>query len=155
MSGVYVTKTPVYGKAFMDTVLGAMKTLPGAALIVGAKVRLSKDPGFSPSPQSTIAALAASECDFTGYPAGGDAVAVGTLHNLSPNSDGFIQDALFSGSGGPPFTGGSAYGYWIDDGTNVIMGEAFGSAGPINITVAGDYIELDLRLPLRFEQPVM
>jgi len=144
---------PTYGRAFIDTVLAAYKTVPGGALIVSPKLRLSKDPAFNPQPGSLIADLTPQEADFSGYTAGGYALVLSAPVNLSGSVEGVLSSATAISVPAGPFVSNNLYGYWIDDGTNMICGEAFGGAGPIPIGLAGDFAQVDVRLPLLFTQP--
>lgn len=145
----YRTAAVVWSKAFVDKVLSAIKTNPAAALVVAGKVRLSKDPAYNPAPGDAIADLTPQEADFTGYPAGGVALALSGPVNLGGAGDAMIADALFTG-GGPFLVDNGIRGYWIDDGAIVVCGERFADGLVIGIAAAGDFIELDLRLPLGF-----
>jgi hypothetical protein len=134
----------------MDTVLLALKTVPGGALIVSGKARLSKDPSFAPTPDSTIASLAALEADYTGYAAGGIAVVLTTSLNLSPGCLGDLATALFEATGSAVTN--TVYGYWVDDGTSVVCGERFAGGGVVAFQVAGDFLDLTVLLPMQLIQ---
>ena len=62
----YTSQQVIYGTAFLNTVLSAFKTVPGGPLIASAKVRLTTNASFVPTPTQTIAELAASEADYSG-----------------------------------------------------------------------------------------
>ncbi len=143
----YTSQVVGYGLAFMDTVMQAFTTLPAAKLINTAKLRLSHDPAFSPTPGSTIAALAAQEANFTGYPAGGAAFATGTPIHLAPSIDGAGTAVFFQATTGAPFTADTVYGYWVDDGTNVIAYERFAGGVAMPFTSPGVGMEMVVFLP--------
>jgi hypothetical protein len=149
----FASQNPQYGQAFLDTVLAAFKTVPGGALIVAGKLRLSKDPAFAPTPQSLIADLTPEECDFSGYTAGGYGLTLSAPVNLSTTVEGVLAGATAIATTASPFVANNVYGYWVDDGANVVLSEAFGAAGPIPIGAAGDFAQVDLRLPVGYVQP--
>jgi hypothetical protein len=136
-----------FGRAFADSIIAALKTAPANPLINLGKLRLSKDPAFAPTPGSAIADLTPHEADFSGYPAGGAAVVLSAPVNLSAACQGGLFSQTFVGVGGPPFVGNQIYGYWVDDGTNVICFEPFGAAGFSDIGVVGDFLTLNLQIP--------
>ena len=144
----YETQGVVYGRAFMATVLAALKTVPGAALIVAGKIRLSKDPAFAPTVDSVITDFTANEADFTGYTAGGYTVTLSAPLNQTTQILAVLCNAL--AIGGSPFTvPNTIYGYWIDDGTNVVMAEKFAPPGATaNFANTGDYLDLQVLLPI-------
>lgn len=141
-----------YGRAFADTVVGAFGTVPANALIHLAKLRLSHDPAFAPTPESTVAGLAAQEAVFTGYPAGGLTFTPGSPVNLSPLAQGAVSTAIFTAGGGGSFTPDTVYGYWIDDGTNVIAYEAFPASQQVPLAAPGDFLVLVIQLPEQLRQ---
>lgn len=147
---VYTSNRVVFGTAFLNTVIGALNTLPAAKLINAAKVRLNQLNGFNPAPGSTIAGLAANEATFTGYTPGGLAFAAGAAVNLSPNAQGSLTAVLFQATGST--TGNTIFGYWIDDGTNFIMGEAFPAGSPVIFANNGDFLELFVEIPMQNRQ---
>jgi hypothetical protein len=153
VSGTYVSQSPTYGRTFLASVIAALSARPAGALLTNGKLRLSKDPGFNPTENSHIADLTGGECDFSGYTAGGYTVTLGATLNVSGSALGAPDDILAVATTATPQVGNSIYGYWIDDGTNIVMFEVF-AGGPIPVAIAGDYCEVDLRVPLRFNQPV-
>jgi hypothetical protein len=142
------SQQPTWGSAFLDTFLAALSTRPAAALLVAPKLRLSVDPAFAPSPGMTIAALAAHETDFSGYTAGGYALTLAGPVTLTTNAVGEVASAVAVAAAAAPFIGGQITGYWVDDGTNVVLAEAFGPAGPVPIAAPGDFCQVDVRFPL-------
>jgi hypothetical protein len=137
-----------FGKDFAKTIVTAWKTNPAAALIVGAKIRLSQDPAFAPTPLSDPADLETQECDFSGYTAGGYTPVLSAPLNLSTTQVGLDTEALAVAAAATPFVDNQCYGWWIDDGTNLIAGEAFGDAGPVAFASPGDFLALTIFLPL-------
>jgi hypothetical protein len=137
----------------MNAVIAAFKTVPGAALIVAGKVRLSQDPSFAPTPDSTIAGLAANEADYSGYAAGGIAAVLSAPVNLSNNAQGTIISATFTAVSATPFVPNQVYGWWLDDGTNFIAGERFVNNGQAPFGAVGDFLALIVLLPGQLLQP--
>lgn len=148
----YTSQAVVYGTAFLNTVIAALKTVPGGALVTGGKVRLSKDPSFRPTPANTIAELATNETDYSGYASGGVALVVGNPVNLSPSCQGAVTGVQFLATTATPYVSDQAYGYWVDDGTNVIMAEAFPAGVIANFAAPGAFLELILQLPMQAPQ---
>lgn len=141
----YTARAVVYGRTFMNTIIAALLARPGAALVVGAKVRLSKDAAFNPTPGSAIADFSAHEADYTGYAAGGVALTIGAPLNLGANVQGTQESTLFTATGSTITN--VVYGYWIDDGANVILAERFAGGATAQFAVAGDFLALDTRTP--------
>ena len=145
---VWESDALVYGRLFIDAVLSAFKTVPAAALLATAKVRLSKDPNFGPTPESKIADFTVSECDFSGYTAGGVALVMSGPVNLSTKYEGMLADANFVAAAATPFVANSVYGYWVDDGTNVVAAERFPTGTTGTLTKPGDFLALTVILGL-------
>lgn len=141
-----------FGQAFVNTVLAAMKTDPGAALIVGGKLRLSQDPAYNPTPTSTIAGLDANECDYSGYTAGGYAVVVPTPVNLSVTAQGLFISQLFTATTATPFVPNTLYGWWLDDGTNVVAYGVFSGSPPPQMGSPGDFLDLGAEICFQLYQ---
>jgi hypothetical protein len=148
----FKSQNVIYGTAFLNTVLAAFKTIPAAALIATGKLRLSHDPAFNPVPGTALAALVAQEANFSGYPAGGAAVVLSAPVNLSPTAQGAVVSNLFLATTASPFVNDNCTGYWIDDGTNFIMGEAFGAGQAAAFSSPGDFLELIVELPMQAGQ---
>lgn len=147
------TQQLTFGTAFMQTVMAALKTVPGDPLINAAKVRLSVDPAFAPSPGSKISDLAPQEANYSGYAAGGIAVVLSNPVNLSNTCQGSIAEATFTATTADPFVSGSVTGYWIDDGTNFICGEAFPSGQKATFSAPGAFLALIVQIPMQAIQP--
>lgn len=142
----YTSTNLIFGRTFANAMLAALKTVPGAALLAAGKVRLSSDAAFSPTADTTLAALVANESAFTGYPAGGVAVSLTTGVDVQPQTQGAITSAVFEGTGTRPLVApGVAYGYWIDDGVEPAVMEKFPS--PVTFENAGDYLVLNCIIP--------
>ena len=148
----FLTKSVVFGQVFANQVLAGMAVLPSTALLATSKLRLSNDPNFNPTPLSTVASLAANEAVFTGYTAGGVAVALVQALNLSTQIQGAGQVKVFVAVAGTPFVPDTLTGWWIDDGTVLQVASAFGASGPYAIGSPGDFLELLALLPVNLLQ---
>lgn len=148
----FASANPVYGSAFLASIIGAYKTAPMNPLIDTAKVRLSNNPAFVASPGSTVAELDATECAYSGYAAGGIALVVGAPVILSATCEGAVTALQFLATSATPFVSDTAYGYWIDDGVNVILSEPFSVPGGIPFAAAGNFLELIVQLPQQAPQ---
>lgn len=144
----WTAQNVVYGRAFVNTLLAAMKTDPGVALIATAKIRLNKSPVYNPTPDSTIAELSADEADYSGYAAGGIAMVVSDPLNLGDYIQGTMSSVLFKATTASPFVQNSCYGWWIDDGANVIAAEVFPTGTVALFGAVNDFLQLDVVTPL-------
>lgn len=147
----YVTVAPVLTSAFAKTVLAAYKTVPLAELIPTPKLRLSKDPLFNPGPESVIADFTPNEADFTGYPAGGSAPVLSAPFKFSLLLWGLQQTVVFASSGSAAQN--TIYGYWLDDGSDVIIAEKFAGGQTAAFNDTGDFLALDVRVPFYLTPP--
>lgn len=148
----YTTQNVGYSRVFADSVLAAFKADPGAALIVTGKVRLSRDPDFNPAFDTPVADLTPNEADFTGYPAGGVAVTMSDPLNILTTAQAILISALFIVTEDDPQVENQVYGWWIDNGTDVIAYERFNTSGPFNLAEPGDYLDCTILLPMRLAQ---
>lgn len=148
----FTSLNPIYGTDFLNTILAAYKTTASGPLIASAKVRLINSPTFAPTPATTIADLAAVECAYSGYAAGGIALTVGAPVNLSRTCQGAVTALQFLATAATPFVQDSAYGYWVDDGTNMIVVEMFPAGTVAPFGSAGAFLELLLQLPQQAPQ---
>jgi hypothetical protein len=149
----YSSVEVVYGEAFVKSVLAAYKTIPGGPLVSAGKLRLTSNPSFTPTPQSDLLVLEAEESDFSGYPAGGIAVVLTAPVNLSTVAAAVLFTGLFEAAAATPFVGGTVYGYWIDDGTNMICAERFDGGVGAPFAAPGDFLNLTVILPFMLQQP--
>lgn len=148
----YTTQSVIYGRAWVNTVLAALAVDPAAALIVTGKIRLSKDPAFNPTAASTKTELAAQEADYTGYAVGGVAFVPGAPVNLTANQQGVVDPVTFRAAADDPQIDNSVYGWWLDDGTNVVCAEKFADNASFSMAVLGDFLQLDVVLPFSLLQ---
>jgi hypothetical protein len=147
---VYETGTLILSVYLRNLMLAALAARPAAALWATPTVHLSQDPAFNPTQDSVLATLAANEATFTGYAAATPVLA--GPYNSTVNTQVEISTVVFAATPSGSFIPNQIYGYWLSDGTNYIAGEAFGSAGPVAIQAAGDYVEIDLLVPLFYRQ---
>lgn len=148
----WTAQNVVYGRTFVNTILAAFAAAPLAELIDTAKIRLSQNPAFAPDPDSAIADLTPTEADYSGYTAGGIAMVVSAPLNLGTDVQGTMSSVLFKATTATPFVSNTVYGWWIDDGTNLICGEAF--PGGVNALFGSinDFLQLDVVTPLPLYQ---
>jgi hypothetical protein len=146
----YISQNVVIGQEFMNSLLACISTRPAAALVAAGKIRLSLDPSFNPTPQSTAATLSPNEATFTGYAAGGIAMVLSGAVNVSPVIQGVLANALFTATGSA--ISNNVYGYWIDDGTNLVIGERFSAAQIASFATAGDFLDLTCIIPGALQQ---
>lgn len=151
----WTAKQIVFGRTFADTILAALTARPATALIVTPKVRLTTDPSFNPQPSNVIADFTASEANYSGYTAGGIAPTLSGALNLTPTIQGVNATVLFIATTASPFVTSNVTGWWLDDGTNVIAAEAFGPGNVAAFASAGDFLNLEIRLPVGLFQPTL
>lgn len=144
----WTAKNIVYGRAFLNTLLAALGAAPEDPLIDTAKVRLSGNPDFAPTPDSVPGDFTDDELDYTGYAAGGIAFTVGAPIVLGSTAVGIQTPVTFRATSADPFVPGTACGWWMDDGTNVLAAEVFPLANRLTFGQTGDYLQLDVVLPL-------
>lgn len=154
MSSV-VTQSVVFGRAFADAIIAGLSTLAGTALLATAKLRLSHDPAYNPLPDTLLADLEAQEALYSGYPAGGVAVALSAPLNVAVGIEGAVQSHLWIATNASPFVGDSITGWWIDNGTDMLLASPFGDLGPVSIGLAGDFLNLLGVLPVGMYQPTV
>lgn len=148
----YQSRNVVLGRAFAATILDALAAAPLAELIDTGKIRLSKDSSFNPTPDSTRAALATNEADFSGYTAGGYACVLSANVRLGVNIVGKTAPALPICATATPLVVCNVYGYWVDDGTNVIVAEKFPEGMVAGFNAVGDYLDLLVAFPVMLLQ---
>jgi hypothetical protein len=151
----YYESTNVWiGRAFLATVIGAYSAVPGARLISAtAKIRLSTDPSFAASPDATVAGLAANEAVFNGYPPGGVTATFSVVVNQNTQLQSVLAPAIFIAAN-PLSVAATITGYWIDDGTNVILMESLQAAPPV-FGQPGDFLDLLVSLPLGMNTQIL
>ena len=154
MSATYESVTLVYGRVWLNSLLSALKTIPATPLLpTTSKIRLSSDPAFNPTPDSTIADLAAQEAAFSGYSAATNPIALKGPVNLSGQAVGMLQDAFWEAVTATTFVSGSVYGYWLDDGANIVCAERFAGGLVAGFAEPGDFLALTLLIPAQLIQP--
>lgn len=133
------TKNFTWARAIANAMAAALKTVPGAALLVTPKVSL-----FSAGPLITpdVGVAAFTKCAFTGY-------ADQTLTMGGPfNAGSLIQcmegSVVFAQTGA---TGDIAIGYLLSDGVNAFYGAELFVDGSIPFVNSGDFLDVDLVLP--------
>jgi hypothetical protein len=150
--GVYTARSFTYSQAFAQAIVAAYLARPAAALIAAPDVHLFKANTISPTPQSVAADFAAGEADYTGY-----ALTSPTLTgpaNLSTQIEGAVTSTTFLISAGPVTVTNVIGGYWIQQGSVVVGYEVFVSGQTQTMAAIGDYIALNLALPVMEFQSV-
>lgn len=151
----YETKSVVWGRVFANAVLTAFGTDPAAALLVTPKVRLSKDPAFAPTPDSTRAGLAANEADFTGYTAGGYTPTFSAPVRIGNNLQALLATVLPIRGVTLPGVNNTVFGWWIDNGTDVVVAESFAGGFQADFSNPGDFLDLSVVLPYMLGQSAL
>jgi len=106
---------------------------------------------LTPTPATTLADLEAVEADYTGY----GAATITTMGTVKPSA---LQWALFKSvyfaiSGSGPYTGNEITGYWVEtDEPNLVLAERF--AAPVTLEALGDFLDLNVMVPLNLVVPV-
>lgn len=151
----YYSQSVVFGSDFMATVLDALSAAPEVALIVTPKVRLSQSPTFNPVPTMTRAGLAADEADFSGYTAGGYTPTLSANVVLQSGVVGKVANVLPVMATADPLVQNSVYGWWLDDGANVICAERFADGLIVQFAEVGDFLDLLIAVPMQLTQLAM
>jgi len=144
----YSAQSVVQGRAFLKTLISALGTVPGGPLLASAKLRLSKDINFNPNRDSLVADLASGEADYAGYTAGGVAVTPSAPVNIGAIGVGMVTDNVFHCTGST--TTNTIYGWWIDDGVNLVAAERFAGSFAPAMAANGDYLDLLAVIALQF-----
>lgn len=142
---------PIWRRTIIEGFLAALMTRPGAALISAPTLHLWVG-SVVVTPDIPLQTLLDAEATFTGYPPGG--VALGTLStavNLLPGVIGLHADNTFI-VGTPVVVAENVAGYWIDQGAGAdwVLAEEFSEVFPM--ANAGDFLAIELLLPLPLEQ---
>lgn len=150
----YTTKSIIYSQAFCEAMAGAWTAAPEDPLMDAATLHLIKDPDAGPTPQFDAAAFAAVEADYTGYSGADKDLELVVPANLSSQVSGGAAAKTFNISTGPVTTGNSIYGYWVESAGVVVGYEMFDSAGPFSMGSVGDFLILDILLPMMEYQQI-
>jgi hypothetical protein len=138
----YRTQTYRYADAVLNGMVGALKTVPGAALMVTPHVLLYQ---AGPTPGGTNAVADFTECDFHGY-----APATVTLTGpvlLLDGSVAMICSGIFTATTGGPLNPQGMKGYILTDGAAAYYGgEDF--VGTLAISAVGQFLQVDVVLPV-------
>lgn len=140
------------GRTWAKSNVAAFKTDPGAALIVTPKVRLSGDPVFNPTSDSTLASLVAGEAIFSGYTAGGYAPTFSDALNIAADVVGEIANVIPTLATATPLVTATVYGYWMDNGADVIVSEKFANGITFTFALVGDFLDLQIVIPVMLSQ---
>lgn len=138
----YRTLTWIYTKTLLSALVTTLFSRPATALILTAKVRLFSG-ATVPTENSVLADF--TTVAFSGYL--DQNVTFNYPLNTGPNQQACIADALFVGNSASPFTGDTVTGYVLYDG-NVTLYGAERLTAPIPIAAPGDFVNLELVLPV-------
>lgn len=121
------------------------------AALAASKLRLLKGPDFTPNQFTTRATLLLNEADFSGYTAGGYALAVWNGPGNAPGGGAALTSPLihpaFDGTDPTPVQN-SIVGWWIEDDTAVTpLVRLVGTFDPARaMGSAGDIIDLVIQI---------
>lgn len=136
------TTAPVYSKALLDALLTAISARPAAALFDTPIVQLfTAGPPVTPTTDPT----AYTEAAFNGYAAATPTFAA--VGNLIGGDQGLPTQVHFAATSGGPLGAETILGYLITGASDAFyLGEFF--ALPVPIAAIGDFLDLDVILPL-------
>ena len=135
MAGIFYTNGGALAKA---TVMKAS--------LDGGKIRLFKSE-FIPMVNSTLADFVAAECDFDGYPAGGQVVAAWLAPILDPAGGASIEAPITQFAYGPPATTpvtNAVGGWFYTTASNILICGEFPQ--PIPMSAPGQGLPLSIKL---------
>jgi hypothetical protein len=136
------TKKATYGRALVGALLGTLKALTASPLLATPKILLfTAAPALSPDfDPATL-----TEATFHGYAA--TAVTLGSTVNIGGTDQAILGTVDFVATSGGTIAD-TCIGYAVVDNTKAIgyMIELF--ANPISFGLPGDFLQLDLVLPL-------
>lgn len=145
----YQAKNVIVSKTFGDAIVAAFSARPAAALLGATpKLRLGTDPGMVIDKTTTLADLAAQEANYSGYTAGGVTPTVTGPVNEGEDQVAAVVNNVFVATTASPFVGNTVCNWWIDDGTNLVVGETLDEADRVEIAEAGDFYDLLAVLPV-------
>jgi hypothetical protein len=137
-----VTQTLVYMTAFLQAVITAFTTRPAAALLATPTVHLYNNL-YAPVPGSVVGSF--TETAFSGYAAATPTISAPV--NTSPNCLAAVAPCTFIAVTASPFVPDTIYGYYIESAGVLVAAESFSS--PVPITAPGDFIDLQVVLPMQ------
>lgn len=141
----FVTQIFTWIQATIATMLAALSARPAAALLSTPTVHLfTGNPVINP--QTVLATLTALEATFTGYAAAALPALAGPI-NLPGATYGMHGEVDFIG-GGSFSTPNTITGYYVTDTGNTILYGAEMLTTPVAIAHTGDYLSIDVILPL-------
>lgn len=144
----------VIGAAWAALNVAAWATRAAAALVVTPKVRLNTSPAYNPQPGDALSVYTANEGNFTGYTAGGYTWTPSGQVNLGTGIIGVTGNVIPTCSGSASPSPNTIYGWWMDDGSNVIVAEQFGTGIFFTFANPGDYLDLQVSIPATLFQNV-
>lgn len=142
------SRNPTFSRFLVNAVVGAYNVAPADPLIDTAAYRLFSAGPLPITPDSLEADF--TESAFSGYTAQSGSPA-GPVNLPSGLGVGMTADALFTRNSGA--TSENVLGYYVTDANdNLIMAEYFDA--PIPMENAGDFISLQIFLPMAFRTSI-
>jgi hypothetical protein len=137
----FTSQAPIWQAPVLQDMLKALTTVPAGVLLATPKLELFKaGPQFTGNDTWT----AYTKCGFSGYAAA--AATIGPPGNLKNLDQACVVSAHFEATG-VLTASETAIGYMLSDATaNIYLGEFFPQ--PMAFAIAGDFLSLDVVLPL-------
>jgi len=145
--------SPIYSEEFMRKVVAAFKTDPAAALAPNLMCRLIKQLAFNPTPASVEADFVAVEADFTDYVE--KAVTLIEPANVGADVEGAIATVNYNMVTDPVVVENTVYGYFLESDGVIVCSEMFAEGQSVNMANVGDYLTMNLILPIQDYQSVL
>jgi len=146
------TSEVVYTEEFSRIVAAAFKTNPAAALLVTPMARLIQDDSFVPTPATTLVQAEAVEADFTDYAE--KAMTLVEPANVGPDVEGCISTVSWNMTTDPVVVDNIVYGYFIEADGVLVCCEMFAEGQSVSMAQVGDFLVLNLSLPVRDYQGI-
>jgi hypothetical protein len=150
MSSIYSSQTVVLNNVLTDKLLACLTGTLTAGVCATATVGLFNSSGIAPMPSDALAVYTAATPTFSGY-ATKTFVPSGAV-NLSNSCQGVIGNVTFTQATSTAPLGDTVYGYFVQSGANLLWAERFASGAALPLVNAGDFVELNVALPLQSVQ---
>jgi hypothetical protein len=139
------SQAPTVARGLLNLICAAYKTTATGPLAPTLAVHLFDSGGLSLNPDTTLAALTAVESAFSGYAM--QSLTLSGPVEFSPLAQGMLGNVTFTATTASPFVTGNATGYWVDDGTNLVLAEQFGPGFNVPFGLVGAFLDLSVVLP--------
>lgn len=142
------SRNPILSTGLSEALADALSARPAAALLVTPFVHLWVAGPATPDQNSLPADF--TEATFGGYAATALALPLLGPGNLDQNIIGGIMDVTFLADGTAPLPE-SILGYWVDNAAagSTVMYQLETFESPVNFTTAGDFLTLQIRIPVQ------